>query len=373
MTEPIEPASTAIAAFIGFPEPIPYDDYVVIDSDDFDGWGTDEDAIWGSLHSSPLRRSLTSFFENGGRTAVAVGVADATLHSVRVGLEALERVGLVNLLVLPAESADRPEVREIVAEAAAFCERRRAMLIVDPPGSWTSAAAIQAAMAEGAEAAVGTASPNAALYAPRIRRSDPAQAGVADTFAASAAVAGVIARTDAEQGVWSAPAGTDAELRGADGLEFELGSREAEALNELGISTLRRVPGRPPVVWGARTLAGADAAASEWKYVPVRRMALFLEESIERGLQWTAFEPNDEPLWREVRESVGVFLHGLFRAGAFHGNAPDRAYFVKCDRETVTEHDLDAGELAVLVGFAPIRPAEFVVLRIRARALPPND
>ena len=369
MTEPIEGVGTNIAAFIGTAPGGPLDDPVDVI---FPGWGSDEDALWGTLHAGSLRPALHRFFENGGVSAVAVRVADARIDGVRAGLEALERVDVVNLLMLPAESAEDAEAREIVAEAAAFCERRRAMLLVDPPASWTSAAAVQAAMTEGANAAVGTASPNAVLYLPRLRQSDPTQGGPS-IVSAAAAVAGVIARTDAEQGVWSAPAGTDAVLRGVDGLEFELGPRDAEALNELGISTLRRFPGRPPVVWGARTLAGADAAASEWKYVPVRRMALFLEESIERGLQWTAFEPNDEPLWREVRESVGVFLHGLFRAGAFHGNAPDRAYFVKCDRETVTEHDLDSGELAVLVGFAPIRPAEFVVLRIRARALPPND
>jgi phage tail sheath protein FI len=370
MERPIETPATAIAAFVGTAPEGPLDDPVDVI---FPGWGSDEDALWGTLHAGSLRPALKTFFDNGGLSAVALRVADPGLDGVRAGLEALDRVDLVNLLVLPAESAARDDAREIVAEAVGFCERRRAMLLVDPPTSWNGMAAVRAAMAEGAEAAVGTASPNAALYAPRIRRSDPAQAGVVDTFAASAAVAGVFARTDASQGVWAAPAGTDADLRGADGLEFELGSRDAEALNELGISTLRRFPGRPPVVWGARTLAGADAAASEWKYVPVRRTALFLEEAFDRGLRWTQFEPNDETLWTAVRESVGTFLRELFRAGAFHGNAPDRAYFVKCDRETVTQHDLDTGEFTVVVGFAPIRPAEFVVLRIRARALPPND
>lgn len=369
MTRPIEGVGTNVAAFVGLAPGGPLDDPVDVI---FPGWGSDEDALWGTLQAGSLRPALQRFFENGGASAVAVRVADAGLDGVRAGLEALEQVDLVNLLVLPAESADRDDAREIVAAAVAFCERRRAMLLVDPPASWTSVAAIQAAMAKGAATAVGTASPNAALYAPRLRRSDPEQAGTVDTFAAAAAVAGVYARTDASQGVWSAPAGTDADLRGADGLEFDLGTRDAEALNELGISTLRRFPGRGPIVWGARTLAGAEAAASEWKYVPIRRTALFIEESLERGLDWTVFEPNDEPLWREVRESVGAFLHDLFRTGAFQGNTPDRAYFVKCDRETVTQHDLEAGALTVLVGFAPIRPAEFVVLRVRARALPTN-
>ena len=366
---PIEAVGTSTAAFVGLAPEGPTDDPVGVDVDE---WGTDEDAIWGALHAGSLRPALRSFFENGGRSAIGVRVEDAGLEGVTSGLEALDRVDLVNLLVLPAESADQEDARAIVAEAAAFGERRRAILLVDPPPSWTDAAAVRTAMAEGAAAAVGTSSPNAALYLPQLRRSDPMQ-GAPEAFSPAAAVAGVIARTDLAQGVWSAPAGTDADLRGVDGLAFDLGSRDSEALNELGISTLRTFPGHGPVVWGARTLAGADATATEWKYVPVRRMALFLEESIERGLQWTQFEPNDEELWAAARKSVGTFLHELFRAGAFHGNSPDRAYFVRCDRDTVTQGDLDTGGFTVLVGFAPIKPAEFIVLRIRALALPPND
>ena len=138
------------------------------------------------------------------------------------------------------------------------------------------------------------------------------------------------------------------------------------------MNALRTFPGRRPIVWGARTLAAGGPDSGEWKYVPVRRTALFLEASIERGLAWTVFEPNDEPLWQEVRESVGAFLHGLFRAGAFHGHSSSDAFFVRCDRGTMTQREIDAGELLVLVGFALIRPAEFVVLRIGARALPPR-
>ena len=190
-------------------------------------------------------------------------------------------------------------------------------------------------------------------------------------FPASGAVAGVIARTDAAQGVWTAPAGQEAELLGVDGLEFDLDQDDVREFGAGGVNALRTFPGRRPIVWGARTLAAGDPASSEWKYVPVRRTALFLEESIERGLQWTVFEPNDEPLWAVDRESVGTFLHDLFRAGAFHGHSAREAYFVRCDRDTMTQHEREAGELVVLVGFAPIRPAEFVVLRIRARALPP--
>jgi phage tail sheath protein FI len=119
------------------------------------------------------------------------------------------------------------------------------------------------------------------------------------------------------------------------------------------------------VVWGSRTLAGADALASEWKYVPVRRMALFLEESLYRGTQWVVFEPNDEPLWAQIRLNIGAFMQGLFRQGAFQGTTPRQAYFVKCDRETTTQADINLGIVNIFVGFAPLKPAEFVVLKIQ--------
>ncbi|MFD4422129.1 phage tail sheath family protein [Agromyces sp. NPDC058484] len=366
MTRPIEGVGTNVAAFVGLAPDGPVEEPVVID-----GWGTDEDEIWGSLKGS-IGRSARDFFENGGRSAVVVRVSDAGSTAVRAGLAALDAVDLVNLLVLPATSDDEEDARTTIADAAEYCEHRRAMLLVDPPSSWTTPEAIAAALADGAARAVGTTSPNAALYAPRLRRGDPTQAGATGTFPPSGAVAGVIARTDETQGVWAAPAGQEAELRGADDLEFALDQDDVREFGARGVNALRRFPGRRPIVWGARTLAAGDPAASEWRYVPVRRTALFLEESIERGLAWTRFEPNDEPLWQEIRESVGTFLHDLFRAGAFHGHSASDAYFVRCDRDTTTQRELDAGELTVLVGFAPIRPSEFVVLRIRARALPPT-
>ena len=372
MNRPIETPGTAVAAFVGSVPDIPDEFHSPATIDGLDGWGTDEDAIWESIHARPVGRAVQDFFENGGTTAVVAVVDDAGTAAVRAGLAQLDDVDLINLLVLPAETADREDASDTVAEAAAYCERRRAMLIVDPPPGWTDLATIEAALARGLESAVGTSSANAALYLPRLRRTDPAQAAAAGAFSPAGAVAGVIARTDAAEGVWSAPAGLDAEIRGADGLEFALGQDDAESLNSAGISTLRMFPGRRgPVIWGARTLAGADVAASEWKYVPVRRTALFLEESIERGLQWTQFEPNDEPLWREIRESVGAFLHDLFRKrGAFQGHTERDAYFVRCDHDTMTQGEREAGDVVVLVGFAPMKPAEFVVLTIRAKALP---
>ena len=119
------------------------------------------------------------------------------------------------------------------------------------------------------------------------------------------------------------------------------------------------------VVWGARTLRGADQLADEYKYVPVRRTALFIEESLYRGTQWVVFEPNDEPLWAQIRLNVGAFMQGLFRQGAFQGRTPREAYFVKCDKETTTQADINLGIVNIVVGFAPLKPAEFVVIKIQ--------
>jgi hypothetical protein len=136
-------------------------------------------------------------------------------------------------------------------------------------------------------------------------------------------------------------------------------------LNQLGINCLRTFPVAGSVVWGARTLRGADQLADEYKYVSVRRTALFIEESLYRGTQWVVFEPNDEPLWAQIRLNIGAFMHNLFRQGAFQGTTPQDAYFVKCDKETTTQNDIDRGIVNILVGFAPLKPAEFVVIKIQ--------
>ncbi len=136
----------------------------------------------------------------------------------------------------------------------------------------------------------------------------------------------------------------------------------------MGLNCLRSFPVAGNVVWGARTLVGADLLASEWKYLAVRRTALFLEESLYRGTQWVVFEPNDEPLWAQIRLNVGAFMQNLFRQGAFQGSSPRNAYLVKCDRETTTQNDINLGVVNIVVGFAPLKPAEFVVIRIQQLA-----
>lgn len=158
---------------------------------------------------------------------------------------------------------------------------------------------------------------------------------------------------------------SDATLNGVSGLSVKLNDGENGQLNPLGVNCLRSFPVIGQVAWGARTLEGADRLASEWKYIPVRRLALFIEESLFRGTQWVVFEPNDEPLWAQIRLNLGAFMQNLFRQGAFQGKTPREAYFVKCDKETTTQNDINQGIVNVLVGFAPLKPAEFVIIKIQ--------
>jgi len=188
------------------------------------------------------------------------------------------------------------------------------------------------------------------------------------TFAPSGVVAGLYSRIDGTRGVWKAPAGTEATLNGVQGMVYKLSDPENGVLNPLGLNCFRSFPVYGNVSWGARTLVGADADANQWKYIPVRRVALYIEESLYRGTQWVVFEPNDEPLWAAIRLNVGAFMQDLFRKGAFQGKTPSEAYLVKCDKETTTQNDIDRGIVNILVGFAPLKPAEFVIIQIQQLA-----
>ena len=285
---------------------------------------------------------------------------------LKAGVNRLDKADLFNLLcILPdARGGDVPD--DVYQEAMSLCVRRRAFLIVDSKAAWNDVAKAQSGVA--GMNLNGDASRNAAVYFPRIKQADPMLDGQIDTFPASGMIAGVIARTDSQRGVWKAPAGTDAALTGVAGIQVSLTDAENGLLNPLGINCLRSFPIYGNIVWGARTLRGADAAADEYKYVPVRRTALFIEESLYRGLKWVVFEPNDEPLWAQIRLNVGAFMHNLFRQGAFQGKTPREAYVVKCDAETTTQNDINLGIVNIVVGFAPLKPAEFVIIKLQQLA-----
>ena len=207
-----------------------------------------------------------------------------------------------------------------------------------------------------------TTSNMAASYWPHLEVADPVGAGRSSSvhIPPSAAVAGLYARTDSRRGVWKAPAGTEATIGGIVGLEHALLDTHQDDLNPIGVNALRVIPGAGTVVWGSRTLR----PSSEWRYVPVRRTAMFLRKSIYNGIQWAVFEPNDEDLWASLRATIGAFMNIQFRNGAFAGTSARDAYFVKVDAETTTEADQAAGIVNILVGFAPLRPAEFVVVKL---------
>jgi len=278
------------------------------------------------------------------------------------GINALERVDLFNILCIPPYSFEADVDNAAIDEATAFCRKHRAVLLVDPPaGTKTVSAAILFAQSL-------SSSSYGALYFPRILAPNALKQSRLEAFAPCGAVAGVLARTDATRGVWKSAAGIDATLSGVFGLATKLTDNENGQLNPLGINCLRDFPVYGRVVWGARTLDGADQRASEWKYLAVRRTALFIEESLYRGTQWVVFEPNDEPLWSQIRLNIGAFMQNLFRLGAFQGKTPRDAYFVKCDRETTTQTDINSGIVNIMVGFAPLKPAEFVVIKLQQMA-----
>jgi uncharacterized protein len=258
-----------------------------------------------------------------------------------------------------------PEYSKLISDAAAYCETRRAMLIVDPLSKWNSVADVIGNGSTTGVSVVGTNSKNAALFFPRIKEPNPLNDGQFEEFAPCGAIAGIFARTDVTRGVWKAPAGLDATLVAVSQLSSNLTDMENGQLNQIGVNCLRTMPAAGRVVWGSRTMQGADRLASEWKYIPVRRLALFIEESLYRGTQWVVFEPNDEPLWAQIRLNVGSFMHNLFRQGAFQGSSPQEAYFVKCDKDTTPQNDINLGIVNILVGFAPLKPAEFVVIKIQ--------
>jgi phage tail sheath protein FI len=280
------------------------------------------------------------------------------------GLFALEKADLFNILCIPPylQSGD-VDNDSLVGDAASYCEKRRAMLLVDPPSTWNDKD-----KAKNGVASVGTNSKNAALFFPRLKQRNPKHDNQLEDFVPCGAVAGIFARTDTQRGVWKAPAGLDATLVGVPQLSVSLTDAENGELNPLGINCLRAMPAAGRIVWGSRTLQGDDRLASEWKYIPVRRTALYIEETLYRATQWVVFEPNDEPLWAQIRLNIGAFMHGLFRQGAFQGQTPKDAYFVKCDKETTTQDDINKGIVNIIVGFAPLKPAEFVIIKLQQMA-----
>jgi hypothetical protein len=283
--------------------------------------------------------------------------------------QVLRKVRDVSILVLPGQSlAEDGSGNAAISEALAHAESTKSrMVIVDPsPGLELE----QAAQVE--KMALPT-STYAVFYYPYVKVANPfynvdtnPNASKTLTIAPSAFAAGMWAKIDGKRGVWKAPAGLETALLGVSGLQFLVEDGEQDQLNPLGVNCLRKMPGFGPVIWGTRTLA--TKADPEWRYVPVRRTAIMIKLSIYNGIQWAVFEPNNHQLWASLRVNIGSFMDGLFRAGAFQGEKASDAYFVRCGLgDTMNQGDIDRGQVIVIVGFAPLKPAEFVIVRIQQK------
>lgn len=278
----------------------------------------------------------------------------------------LKKIRDVSILVLPNQFMPLQGGNPILAEALAHAEdTRNRMVIIDP-----SPALEQASQVEGMGLPTST---YAVLYYPYVKVANPfynvdtnPNAPKTLSIAPSAFAAGMWAKIDGKRGVWKAPAGLETALLGVSGLEFDVGDGEQDQLNPLGVNCLRKMPSFGPVIWGTRTLA--TKADPEWRYIPIRRTAIMIEQSIYNGIQWAVFEPNNHNLWASLRVNIGSFMDGLFRAGAFQGQKASDAYFVRCGLgDTMTQGDIDRGQVIVIVGFAPLKPAEFVIVRIQQK------
>jgi uncharacterized protein len=301
-------------------------------------------------------------FQGGGAAGsdgLAPGVDEYDDAYVTIDRE----VDLFNLMILPrAAGQDDDAMAELYGSASVFCQERRAFLIVDPRGDWITVDDVDE---EIADVRIGVATDHAAIYWPRLAISE---AGVIRHIDPSGSIAGLMARIDSSRGVWKAPAGTEATIRGVRGVQHSMSDGENGLINPQAVNALRVFPAGV-VCWGARTMVGFNNSGNDdYKYVPVRRLALFMEESLYRGLQFAVFEPNDEPLWAQIRLAAGAFMNNLFRQGAFQGQKASDAYFVKVDAETTTQNDINLGIVNVVIGFAPLKPAEFVIITIQQRA-----
>ncbi|HJR08389.1 MAG TPA: phage tail sheath subtilisin-like domain-containing protein [Pyrinomonadaceae bacterium] len=313
-----------------------------------------------------LGASGTGIFQSGGTAGTDGGVPGVAQYAgneaLHTGFYALDKVDLFNLMVLPGDRELTEAIYlQLLGPASIYCTQKRAFLLVDAPDSWTEVDHPVATATEVNNLRTLVVKDHSAVFYPKLVYSD---AGIKKLIGASGIIAGLMARIDSTRGVWKAPAGTEADLRGVLDVEVNLTDLENGVLNKLGVNCIRKFPSGI-VNWGARTLDGSDDIGSEWKYIPIRRLALFLEESLFRGTKWVVFEPNDEPLWAKIRLNLNAFMMSLFRQGAFQGSTPDKAFYVKCDGETTTQNDRNLGIVNIEIGFAPLKPAEFVVIKIQ--------
>jgi phage tail sheath protein FI len=340
--------STNIAAFAGFAQIGPTTPTLITD---FFGFTS---SFGGFAANQYLGFAVQAFFQNGGTRCHVLRVGTSSDPPADV-LAPLEGLADLSIVCCPDEHA----ISGMTAALVAHCERMRYRIAVlgapsDGNLSW--------GLPEGARSSY------AACYAPSVRVPNPG--GLPWAVHPGGHIAGAMANSDAQHGVWKAPA--NLQILGISGLTQQINDQEQGTLNELGINALRSFPERGDLIWGART----TSLDPEWKYINIRRYFIYLEQSIDKGTQWAIFEPNGEQLWGSVRSSIEIFLFEEWRSGALLGDKPENAYFVRCDRTTMTQDDIDNGRLVCLIGVALLEPAEFVIFRIgqyTAESNPPSS
>jgi uncharacterized protein len=349
---PIAGAPTSIAAFVGAAAQGPTDRAISVQS-----WLDFETQFGGLDPSNYLGYAVSHFFTNGGQQAYIVRLLESGNDTavVMAAVHRLDAVPTVNLLAVPGEADP-----DTIAQLQAYCVERKTFLIAD-----SAAGSTFATLQNGPDSrTTGANAINAAFYFPWLNALD-AQQNIARPFPPSGFVAGLYAATDASRGVWRSPAGLRANLTGELGPVLDLTDPQIGVLSAHAVNCIRHIAQFGDVLWGDRTLAGSDPAASDWKYVSVRRLALYIEQSLYDGTQWAVFEPNNAQLWTQLLSSVGAFMQTLFVQGAFQGTTPAQAYFVKCDASNNPPSSIDQGVVNILVGFAPVKPAEFVLIQIQ--------
>lgn len=298
-------------------------------------------------------------FDEAGLTAALLSqVSDsAALNSIAPAL--------VNVLCIPA-TANMTDASActVLLQAQKFCQAHRAFLLIDiPPSQRVATPAQMITWLQSNRTSLSLEGGYAAVYYPRLAVADPLNGNKPREIGCSGTVAGIYAATDSTRGVWKSPAGTSAVVAGASPVTA-LNDADSGLLNPLGINAIRSFPVYGNLLWGARTVQGTDQGDSEWQYINVRRFAIYIESSLAGGLKWAVFEESAEPLWSAIVLSVTTFMTDLFRQGALQGTSPQEAFFVRCDASTTTHADVDRGVVNIMLGFAPLKPAEFVVIQI---------
>ncbi|WP_290619716.1 MULTISPECIES: phage tail sheath family protein [unclassified Arsukibacterium] len=377
-SQPVTAVSTSTVMFVGCAASGPVSEPVLISSFTeyqrlFQG-SADADQ---STQADAMTLAVMAFFGNGGKDAYICrltskdednNVASLTVNDyTRFYQTVMATLHDYSLLLLPGQhwnsNKNSPD-NAVISASLAFCQQQRqCMLLMD------LAADVQLSSAAATNTLGLPISSFAALYYPWLTITNPLAKGTL-TIPPAAVAAGLYCRSDGRYGVWKAPAGVTAKLIGITGLAVNIDDSVQQQLNPLGINCIRTLPRVGTVLWGARTLA--SQADTEWRYISVRRTAIFIEQSVLQSLQWTVFEPNDQPLWQAVGRNISNFMITLFRAGAFQGSTHQEAFFVRCGlNETMTQQDISQQQLIIELGFAPVKPAEFVIIRLRYSLSPP--